>query len=272
MNKVARDAYVSLKKKDHNNFDVCTCGLFIDSLYPHLGASPDGVVTCTCCDAMGVLEVKCPYSCRDKFLVEASNDPNSCLEMLSDGLMQLKTTHSYFYQVQAQIKLCNAKFCDFVMWNENDLFVQRIMPDDEFIKSAFDKATDFFKLGILPELLGKWYSRAPTYALATHDHTINQDNSSSLLADSEELWCFCQQPESGEMIACDHDQCPIVWFHTACVRVKRIPTGNWYCPECRKVRSKCKNNALSIIIFNTDVSQNVIVNIITTITVYVLHV
>ena len=95
--------------------------------------------------------------------------------------------------------------------------------------------------------------------LATPAH----DDSSLLPADSEEFWCFCQQPESGEMTACDHVHCPIVWFqsgemtacehvhcpivwfHTACVQVKRIPKGNWYCPECRKIKSKCKDKNVS---------------------------
>ena len=96
-------------------------------------------------------------------------------------------------------------------------------------------------------------------SLATPAH----DDSSLLPADSEEFWCFCQQPQSGEMTACDHVHCPIVWFqsgemtacehvhcpivwfHTACVQVKRIPKGNWYCPDCRKIKSKCKDKNVS---------------------------
>ena len=136
----ARDAYARLKSKEHQNFSVRTCGLFIHPSYPHLGASPDGIITCTCCDGVAVLEVKCPFSCRDKSFAEACNDSNSCLEMQADGVMRLKTTHSYFYQIQAQIRLCNAMFCDFVMWNENELFVQRVTSDDSFIQSVFDKS------------------------------------------------------------------------------------------------------------------------------------
>ena len=142
-------------------------------------------------------------SCRNKSFAETCSDSNSCLEMQADGVMRLKTTRSYFYQVQAHIKLCNAMFCDLVVWSENELFVQRIMLDDSFMQSAFDKATNFFKVGILPELLGNWYSRAPTYALAAPDPGNDHDDSSRLPADSDKSWCFCRQPESGEMIACD---------------------------------------------------------------------
>ena len=93
----ARDAYVTSKKKEHKNFSVRTCGLFIHPSYPYLGASPDGVITCTCCDGVAVWEVKCPFSCDNKAFSEACADSNSCLEMQSDGVMRLKTTHLYFY-------------------------------------------------------------------------------------------------------------------------------------------------------------------------------
>ena len=33
--------------------------------YPFLGASPDGLVCCSCC-GKGLLEIKCPYSIRDR--------------------------------------------------------------------------------------------------------------------------------------------------------------------------------------------------------------
>ena len=54
----------------------------------------------------------------------------------------------------------------------------------------------------------KWPYRAPTYVLAVSHPGNDHDDSSHLPADSEQLLCFCQQPESGEMImiACDHVQ------------------------------------------------------------------
>ena len=35
--------------------------------------------------------------------------------------------------------------------------------------------------------------------------------------DSSELWCICGGPECGDMIACEHKDCPIEWFHFQCV-------------------------------------------------------
>ena len=47
-------------KSTHSSFLVVDAGLFLSSTYPYLGASPDGIVSCSCCGG-GCLESKCPY-------------------------------------------------------------------------------------------------------------------------------------------------------------------------------------------------------------------
>lgn len=41
--------------------------------------------------------------------------------------------------------------------------------------------------------------------------------------ESSELWCICGGPECGDMIACEHKDCPIKWFHEQC---KGVAMGN----------------------------------------------
>ncbi len=54
----------------HLNLTINDRGLVILPQYPHLGASPDGYVKCHCCGS-GVIEIKCPFSCKDRsFLVK----------------------------------------------------------------------------------------------------------------------------------------------------------------------------------------------------------
>ena len=48
----------------HTNFKCTLAGLVINPLYPYLGASPDGFVSCDCCDEAAI-EIKCPYSGHD---------------------------------------------------------------------------------------------------------------------------------------------------------------------------------------------------------------
>ena len=51
-----RQAYIHQYSLAHENHNVKDCGLFIHLELPFLAATPDGVVSCTCCDE-GVLEV-----------------------------------------------------------------------------------------------------------------------------------------------------------------------------------------------------------------------
>lgn len=48
-----------------------------------------------------------------------------------------------------------------MVWTKNDVHIERIYPDEEFWLTNVTIAKDFFKRSILPELLGKFYSRAP---------------------------------------------------------------------------------------------------------------
>ena len=77
--------------------------------------------------------------------------------------MTLDKNHTYYYQVQAQIELCGAKYCDFMVWSENELYIERIYPNKDFIRNAFDKASTFIRVGVLPELVGKWFSKEPLH-------------------------------------------------------------------------------------------------------------
>ena len=31
------------------------------------------------------------------------------------------------------------------------------------------------------------------------------------------------------MIACDDENCSIVWFHLDCLKIDKIPDGDWFC-------------------------------------------
>lgn len=56
---IACETYKSYMKKGHKNVVFSNCGIFIDSVRPYLAASPDLIVSCSCCGD-GVAEFKCP--------------------------------------------------------------------------------------------------------------------------------------------------------------------------------------------------------------------
>lgn len=55
---------------------------------------------------------------------------------------------------------------------------------------------------------------------------------------NEPTYCLCHQVSYGEMIGCDNLDCPIEWFHFACVGLTSKPKGKWYCPKCIVERKK----------------------------------
>ena len=137
------------------------------------------------------------------------------------------------------MKLCDVTFCDFLIWREQELLVTRVYMDEEFLVNAIAKATH----SVLPELLGKWYTKEAvcipivTDAVAENRGTSGSVNIISQTTDinataGHKKWCYCNKEESGKIIACDSDWCPIQWFHTRCLKIHRVPKGKWYCPEC----------------------------------------
>ena len=47
--------------------------------------------------------------------------------------------------------------------------------------------------------------------------------------EDEPTYCYCNQVSYGEMVACDNVQCPMEWFHLACVNLSAPPKGSWFC-------------------------------------------
>jgi hypothetical protein len=64
--KQATERYRASAVPQHNELTIVENGFFIDILHSYIGASPDGLVSCLCCDE-GVLEVKCPLCVKDHF-------------------------------------------------------------------------------------------------------------------------------------------------------------------------------------------------------------
>lgn len=149
----ARNQYIDMLAPKHINLKVEPVGLVVNPKLPYLGASPDGIVTCDCC-GVGLLEIKCPYKYR-------SVDPHTIagtdffLGRNSDGELHLKTSHSYYYQVQGQLAICGREYCDFVCWTTNGLYTERISFDHELFDSIRPQLEQFFQMYLLPELLSR---------------------------------------------------------------------------------------------------------------------
>ena len=79
-------------------FELQKSGLVLDTENPFIGASPDGIISYSCC-GKGVVEVKCPFSCRDKSFSEAVKEKIFCLE---EDTFFLKKDHEYFFKCKCR--------------------------------------------------------------------------------------------------------------------------------------------------------------------------
>ena len=209
----ARKVYVRKMKETHQFFKVELAGLCVNPLSPHLGASSDGLVSCSCCDScgLGVLEVKCPFSVRRTVPTHASYFETR------DGVVRLSRKHDYYYQIQGQMVILERDYCDFVCWTPLAIHIERIDYDDEFVSTMIPKLDSFFLKAILPRILC-----GTTSEESSNDH---------------EVYCFCRKGEFGKMISCDSPDCMFVWFHYACLNLDaEFEPEEWYCPDCEDKR------------------------------------
>lgn len=79
-----------------------------------------------------LVEVKCPNV--RSYVAYASL-------RVSSGVLQ---SHTYYWQVQGQLLISGLKWCDFVVYTEDDMFFQRIYRDEGVIKTIKEKVDYFY--------------------------------------------------------------------------------------------------------------------------------
>lgn len=204
-------AYLAAENPYHQDLTIEEVGLQVIPQYPQFGASPDRLRHCTCCGS-GCVEVKCPFLLKTMSFDQFVDLKTSCVVKTSDGIF-LDKKHSYYYQIQMQMAITKTSFCDFVVWGPNCLCCERVHFNEDFWASESAKALEFHKGAIMPELVGRYFTRS------------NQE--------IIETWCVCNGVDDGRpMIACDSDKCIVKWYHLDCVSLQDIPFHPWYCNTC----------------------------------------
>jgi len=75
--------------------------------------------------------------------------PNFVFKRNEEGTLHLDPSHAYCFQVQTQIYVCEVEYCD---------YTERVFSDQDFWLQC-GKSAEFFKVCILPKILGRWYIR-----------------------------------------------------------------------------------------------------------------
>ena len=144
--KDAKEAYVAQNQGLH----IHSCGLIVNPEFSFLGATPDAKV---CSEGKtGIIEIKCPYSARDMTVAEAARLIPQFYLVEAGGYLRLRKDHQNFYQVQGQLMVTGAPFCDFVVYTSKDIHVERILPELDVWKVMLDKLACFYMKYVMPFL------------------------------------------------------------------------------------------------------------------------
>ena len=152
----AINAYkLKMQEQGHSGLEIRQSGLVIDPKYTFLGASPDGFVNDPASeDPNGLLEIKCPYQHRDITPEEAAQQKSFFCTSENQHLY-LKKNHHYYYQVQGQMAICSKKWCDFVVFTNTGISIERIEFSEGFWKDMVSKLKTFYVHSVLPKLAEK---------------------------------------------------------------------------------------------------------------------
>ena len=117
------------------------------------------------------------------------------------------------------------------------------MFDEIFCNDMVDRCKLFLKKAVLPELVGKLYSRP------LQEHTARQKHQISSCSNVQDqlIICICRavyKKDVDNVTGCDNENCPYVWLHFNCAGIKHVPKSPWFCKSCRKHQN---NNLMRLV-------------------------
>lgn len=142
---VALREYEKLMCNRRTPVKVLPSGFIVSKGTPVIGATPDArVVDFGCTDHFGIAEVKCPYSKHHVTPLDACSDAKFFMDKTSDKECKLKVDHPYYAQVQGQMAVTGARWCDFIVFTSRGLYVQRITFDPVFWAELNQKLVSYY--------------------------------------------------------------------------------------------------------------------------------
>ena len=158
----ARQRYIENRKAVGEIMQVTCCGLHLMPEKSYLGASSDGKVFCTsvdtCCN--GCIEIKCPYSIEKSITIELTPDDIArefgdkfFIKRGDDGNLHLPSDHVYYTQVQGEMAILGVEWCDFVVYSNGCVIVDRILADLDYWYNLSEKLEEFYVTHVVPEIL-----------------------------------------------------------------------------------------------------------------------
>ena len=129
------------------------CGLVVCIAHQWLAATPDGWVSDPeASPSQGLVEFKNPHSYRDLAVSDAIAAKKCDSLTIDNGHIELKRTHSYYYQVQMAMFCTKTKWCDSLLCTTVDYHCEWVLFEESFCETILPTLRRFYILAILPEL------------------------------------------------------------------------------------------------------------------------
>ena len=139
----ALEQYQNYFKHSGHPVKTFSSGFVVNPAYPFLSCSPDArVIDETEDNAYGIAVIK--YPCKHLNVTPetaCAGDSQFHLQM-KDDFSVLKTNHRNCYQVQGQMGMTGAKWCDFVTYTFQGMIIERIYIDPDFFAIGDRKPTE----------------------------------------------------------------------------------------------------------------------------------
>lgn len=134
---------IKYEKEAINKFqEICNktvkkCGIIVHPVYQFLGSIPDGLV-----GESEVLEVKCPFSAKNK---QISGDTVPYLYLCEkSGQLKLYENHDYYYQIQGQMLCAQKDAAFFFVYTLSDYCIIKVNKDNNFIEEMLKNLKSFY--------------------------------------------------------------------------------------------------------------------------------
>ena len=147
--KHALNAFFNQFKLTHQNAQLHQKGLVIFNQIPYIAGSPDGILTCDCCNHAFLVEVKCPYRLRDVGISSWR-----ILEYMNSD-RRLKREHTYYNQVNLYQGIMDLHTAFFIVYAKDGIIVDSIDFDRTFFDYQIQNICEYYMNHYLPEIIGK---------------------------------------------------------------------------------------------------------------------
>ena len=115
---------------------ILECWLVLDETMSYVGASPDRLMSCSCC-GKACIEIKCPYSIN----YAEPNEQNPDYLYKDGDAVKLKHNHKYFKKTE----ITKTKTAFFLVWTIHGMVIDKITFDKELWESVKSNFGMFYK-------------------------------------------------------------------------------------------------------------------------------